>query len=133
MWMPFALSCLLLAFAVDWTPALKIAPCTNSAYPDCFAYCKYNCQERGRSCLYHCENGCGCDESSMIMRNNGGCYQLMQCLFEEDSAEETSPMPEPEKPKILEKQNVNGDKRLMRFWWPSWIYPTRFPPYVTPI
>ncbi|KAH8311756.1 hypothetical protein KR044_007903, partial [Drosophila immigrans] len=94
MWIPFMLSCLqIVALDVDWTVAQKIAPCSGSVYVDCYDYCARNCGERGTDCFYHCENGCGCDEESFIVRNNGACIQLMQCLFDEDSDEEEGPTP----------------------------------------
>jgi len=85
---------ILLAVDLNWTQVLHVGPCTDTAYMDCHHYCKSNCLDRGSECVYHCENGCGCTESQ-VARNNGGCYQLMNCLFDDNTEEESNPKPIP--------------------------------------
>ncbi|KAL7738342.1 hypothetical protein ACLKA6_006664 [Drosophila palustris] len=111
MWMSVTLL-IILATDVNWTLGLRIVPCTGTVYTDCSHYCNNNCPERGLDCVYHCENGCGCSKS-LIIRNNGGCHQLMKCMFDDETDEEPDPIPTPCTNTVKETQNANGDKRIL--------------------
>jgi len=103
---------ILLAVNVNWTHGLHIVSCTGTVYMDCNQYCQNNCRKRGLDCIYHCENGCGCVKSH-IVRNNGGCYELMKCKLDDRSVEKPDPTPpKPCNKKVKEKENENGDKLL---------------------